>query len=40
MRLLIYQLRPPVLQEEGLVNALRYRLDAVEARSGLARPFP
>jgi signal transduction histidine kinase len=35
MRLLIYQLRPPVLEEEGLVAALQARLQAVEGRSGL-----
>jgi PAS domain S-box-containing protein len=30
MRLLIYQLRPEVLKEEGLVSALRQRLELVE----------
>ncbi|NOH12309.1 MAG: PAS domain-containing protein [Chloroflexi bacterium] len=35
MRLLIFELRPPVLEEEGLVTALQTRLDAVEARSGV-----
>lgn len=35
MRLLIYQLRPPVLQTEGLVGAIRQRLDLVEQRAGL-----
>lgn len=35
MRLLIFELRPPVLQEDGLVAALRTRLSAVEGRSGL-----
>jgi signal transduction histidine kinase len=34
-RLLIFELRPPILEEEGLAAALRTRLDAVEARSGL-----
>lgn len=34
MRLLIFQLRPPIL-EEGLVAALRYRLETVEGRAGL-----
>jgi len=34
-RLLIFELRPPILQEEGLAAALRQRLAAVEARSGL-----
>jgi signal transduction histidine kinase len=32
MRLLIYQLRPPVLEKVGLVGALQQRLDAVEQR--------
>jgi len=35
MRLLVFELRPPVLQQEGLVAALEARLDAVEARGGL-----
>jgi signal transduction histidine kinase len=35
MRLLIYQLRPPSLQKEGLIGALRKRLDTVENRSGV-----
>jgi signal transduction histidine kinase len=35
MRLLIYELRPPVLAEEGLVAALQDRLLAVEDRIGL-----
>ncbi len=35
MRLMVYELRPPVLQEVGLVGALRQRLDAVEQRAGL-----
>jgi signal transduction histidine kinase len=34
-RLLIFELRPPILQEEGLAAALRLRLAAVEDRSGL-----
>jgi len=34
-RLLIFELQPPILQQEGLAAALRYRLDAVEGRSGL-----
>ena len=34
-RLLIYQLRPSILEEEGLAVALRERLEAVEARSGI-----
>jgi signal transduction histidine kinase len=35
MRLLIFELRPPILEHEGLVAALQARLDAVEKRSGL-----
>jgi signal transduction histidine kinase len=35
VRLLVYELRPPVLEEEGLVGALRLRLEAVEQRSGV-----
>jgi signal transduction histidine kinase len=35
MRLLIYELRPPVLEQEGLVGALQQRLDAVESRAGI-----
>ena len=35
MRLLIHQLRPPVLEETGLVGALQERLEAVEHRVGL-----
>jgi nitrate/nitrite-specific signal transduction histidine kinase len=35
MRLLIYELRSPVLENEGLVNALQHRLDTVEKRAGL-----
>ncbi len=35
MRLLIYELRPPILEEEGLVEAIRTRLESVEARSGI-----
>ena len=39
MRLLIYELRPPALEQEGLVGALHQRLAAVEKRSGVqARP--
>lgn len=36
MRLLIYELRPPVLEEGGLAAALKERLQAVEGRVGLA----
>jgi signal transduction histidine kinase len=32
MRLLLHQLRPPILEEVGLVGALQQRLDAVEQR--------
>jgi len=35
MRLMIFELRPPILDEEGLIPALQARLDAVENRSGL-----
>ena len=35
LRLLVYNLRPLVLEEEGLVGALRQRLDTVENRAGL-----
>ena len=35
MRLLIFQLHPPVLEAEGLVAALQARLAAVEDRAGL-----
>ena len=35
MRLLIYQLHPPALRQEGLVGALHRRLEAVERRAGV-----
>jgi signal transduction histidine kinase len=35
MRMLIFELRPPVLAQEGLMAALQARLSAVEARAGL-----
>ena len=35
MRLLVYELRPAVLDTDGLVGALRHRLDAVEKRAGI-----
>jgi len=35
MRLLIFELRPPALEETGLAAALQARLKAVEARGGL-----
>jgi len=34
-RLLIFELRPPILEQEGLAAALRARLESVESRSGL-----
>jgi len=39
MRLLIFQLHPPVLETEGLVAALQARLAAVEGRAGLQTEF-
>jgi signal transduction histidine kinase len=39
MRLLIFQLHPPVLEAEGLVAALQARLAAVEGRTGLHIEF-
>lgn len=35
MRLLLFRLHPPELEEEGLVAALHTRLEAIEARAGL-----
>jgi GAF domain-containing protein/anti-sigma regulatory factor (Ser/Thr protein kinase) len=35
MRLLVYELRPLALESEGLIGALRHRLDAVEQRAGV-----
>ncbi len=35
MRLLVYELRPSALAQDGLVGALRQRLDAVERRAGV-----
>jgi len=35
MRLLVFELRPPTLEKEGLAGALRQRLDAVEDRVGV-----
>lgn len=35
MRLLVYELRPETLEEEGLVGALQHRLDAVEGRANV-----
>jgi len=39
MRLLIFELRPPVLKQEGLAAALRSRLESVEQRVGLETYF-
>jgi signal transduction histidine kinase len=39
MRLLLYELRPPLLDEQGLAAALRTRLQSVETRAGLAVVF-
>jgi PAS domain S-box-containing protein len=35
MRLLVHELRPQELDDEGLISALQHRLDAVEGRSGI-----
>jgi PAS domain S-box-containing protein len=35
IRLLVYELRPSVLEQEGLVGAIQHRLGAVERRSGV-----
>ncbi len=35
MRLMLHNLRPPILEKEGLVNAIRHRLQAVESRAGI-----
>lgn len=35
LRLLVYELRPTALEQEGLIGALRYRLEAVEQRAGI-----
>jgi signal transduction histidine kinase len=39
MRMLIFELHPPVLEEEGLAVALQDRLVAVESRAGLQTEF-
>lgn len=39
MRLLVFELRPPMLEKEGLAAALQARLSAVEGRAGLATEF-
>lgn len=35
MRLLLYELRPAVFEQEGLIGALNHRLESVEKRAGL-----
>jgi signal transduction histidine kinase len=35
MRLLVYELRPPALEKEGLLGALHQRLNSVEMRAGV-----
>ncbi|HSG41917.1 MAG TPA: GAF domain-containing protein [Anaerolineales bacterium] len=35
MRLFVYELRPQILQSEGLVGALEHRISAVERRAGI-----
>lgn len=39
MRLLIFELRPSVLEKEGLLAALQTRLESVEGRSGITASF-
>lgn len=39
MRLLIFELHPPILEKEGLAIAVQTRLETVEARSGLQSVF-
>ena len=39
MRLLVFELRPPILEQEGLVAAVQARLQAVEGRAGLKTEF-
>ncbi len=39
LRLLIFELHPPILEQEGLVKALAARLAAVESRSGIKTDF-
>jgi signal transduction histidine kinase len=39
MRLLVFELRPPILEELGLAAALQARLQAVEGRAGLRTEF-
>jgi PAS domain S-box-containing protein len=39
LRLLIFELKPPVLEELGLLGALRKRLELVESRAGIQTEF-
>jgi signal transduction histidine kinase len=39
MRLMIFELRPPVVAKDGLAAALQSRLDSVEARAGFKAKF-
>lgn len=39
MRYLVFELRPPDLEQEGLVAALRARLESVEVRAGIETSF-
>jgi signal transduction histidine kinase len=39
MRLMIYELRPSVFEQEGLVAAIQARLESVEGRVGLKTNF-
>jgi signal transduction histidine kinase len=36
MRLLLYELRPRALEQQGLIGAIQHRLDAVEGRAGVS----
>jgi signal transduction histidine kinase len=39
MRLLIFELRPPILEKSGLAAALQSRLESVEAKAGFEASF-
>jgi PAS domain S-box-containing protein len=39
MRLMIFELRPPIIEREGLAVALQSRLDSVETRAGFQAVF-
>lgn len=39
IRVLIFELRPPILEQEGLAMAIQARLEAVEERTGLKPTF-